>query len=346
MVNLDDAEEIKKIDSKDAVGSTDLLPQQLKQAWDEVDQLRIQKVSDVKNIIFCGMGASIYGALVLKALCGNDLPYPMETISDYHLPKYADKNTLIVLTSYSGTTEEVLSCASEAKDRNCRMLILTHGGPLAEFAKDNDISSYIFDGKLNPCGVPRYGNGYTVVGLLALLQKAGVIDIDNGEILSAIDKISQKKEKIRQKAKNDAELFREKVPVIFAAEHLSGNAQILRNQFNETSKTFSAFYLIPDLNHHLMEGLAFPKNSNLLFTFLDSHNYSSKIQTRVKLTREVVLKNNQQIHDYKASGANKIEDFLEIMVYGAYLTLFLGLLHGQDPAPNPWVDYFKAELKK
>ena len=346
MINFDDIEEIKKIDSKNAVGSTDLLPEQLKKAWEEVDKLQIQKISGIKNIVFCGMGASIYGALVLKALYGYDLSYPMETISDYHLPKYVANTTLIVLTSYSGTTEEVLSCANEAKEKKCQMLILTQGGPLGEFAKKNNIPSYIFDGKLNPCGVPRYGNGYTVIGLLALLRKAGVIDIDEEKILSAIDKISQRKNDLRLRAKEDAKAYIKKVPVIFAAEHLSGNAQIMRNQFNETSKTFSAFYLIPDLNHHLMEGLAFPKNSNLLFLLLDSNNYSLKIQSRVKLTREVVLKNNQKVYDYKTSGASKIEDFLEIMVYGAYLTLFLGLLHGEDPAPNPWVDYFKDQLKK
>lgn len=346
MIDLNNPDEIKNIDSKDAAGSTDLLSKQLRRAWDEVNSLDIQPITEINNILFCGMGASIYGALVLKALYGKDLPYPIDTISDYHLPKYANQNTLVVLTSYSGTTEEVLSCAKEAKEMGCKILVLTKGGPLADFATENHISSYVFDGKLNPCGVPRYGNGYTVIGLLGLLKKAGIVNINDQEILLAIDKVTQRQNEIKEAAKKDSQLYISKIPVIFAAEHLSGNAQIIRNQFNETSKTFSAFYLIPDLNHHLMEGLAFPKNSNLLFLILDSNNYSPKIQTRTRLTREVVEKNGQQIHEYKTSGLTKTEDFLEVMVYGAYLTLFLGLLHGQDPAPNPWVDYFKEELAK
>ena len=216
---------------------------------------------------------------------------------------------------------------------------------MAEFAVRNFVPAYIFDGKLNPAGVPRLGNGYSIIGLLGLLRNAGIVKLSDEKIYSAIEKTKLKQEELKNKAKLDSQKYLNKIPVIFAAEHLSGNAQILRNQFNETSKTFSAFYLVPDLNHHLMEGLKFPVNSNLVFIFLDSKNYSPKISKRVVLTKDVVLQNKQEIEEFSVAGETKIEDFLQVMVYGAYLTLFLGLLHEQNPATNPWVDYFKEKLK-
>lgn len=347
MQNLTDREAIKKIDPRDTLGSTELLVKQCKAAWQDVQALPIHPYSGtIKQVIFCGMGASIYGALVIKALMGPKLEFPVEFISDYHLPSFVNQDTLVVLTSYSGTTEEVLSCAYEAKAKGAKMLVLTKGGPLAEFAKTEQIPAYIFDGALNPAGVPRLGNGYTIIGLLGLFAKLGLINLEDNIVEKALDTLEEKLSSIAQKAMDDSALFEDTIPVIFAAEHLTGNAQIMRNQFNETSKAFSAFYLVPDLNHHLMEGLQFPKESKLYFILFTSSNYSEKIQKRMVLTAEVVKQNNHQMMELHVTGKNLIEDFLEVLAYGCYLTLYLGLRYDQNPAINPYVDYFKEQLAK
>lgn len=279
MQNVNDLEAIKKIDPRDTYSSTDMLVQQCKTAWFEVNALPIDfNATGIKNIVFCGMGASIYGALVTKALLGLEMPFPSEVITDYHLPAYVDQHTLVVLTSYSGTTEEVLSCADEAKAKNAKMLVLTRGGQLAEFAKENNLPAYIFDGKLNPSSVPRLGNGYSILGLIGLLNKAKIIDIEDKQIEEAITRLEEKLPEIKGQALREFETFQDKIPVIITAEHLAGNGQIVRNQFNETSKTFSCLYLVPDLNHHLMEGLQFPTEHNLHFLILNSPNFTQKIK--------------------------------------------------------------------
>ena len=156
--------------------------------------------------------------------------------------------------------------------------------------------------------------------------------------------MKEKFAEIKQQALQDHEIFVNKIPIIFSAEHLSGNAQIVRNQFNETSKAFSSFFLIPDLNHHLMEGLQFPTDAPLHFIIFDSPNYSEKIKKRVELTIEVVRKNKYPVHVFTTSGQSLYDDFLEVLVYGSFLTLYLGLAYEQNPAINPWVDWFKAQL--
>ncbi len=346
MIDLNNKEEIKKIDPQDTLGSTELLVKQCQAAWDEVNKLDIPRLDGIKNVIFCGMGASIYGALVAKAILGRNIPVPSETVSDYFLPDYVNEETLVVLTSYSGTTEEVLSCAKDAKAKNAKIVVLTKGGPLADFARENNVPSYIFDAKLNPAGVPRLGNGYTILGLIGLLNKTGVINIQDGEISNAILRFGEKFEEIKSHARKDYEIFTNKIPIVIAAEHLSGNAQILRNQFNETSKAFSALYLIPDLNHHLMEGLQFPKDAQLQFIILNSRNYSEKITKRVELTIDVIKQNNHLVHEFNTSGSTLYEDFLETLQYGSFVTLYLALYYNQNPAINPWVDYFKKELSR
>lgn len=345
MQNLNDIEEIKKLDPQGTYESTDLMVKQLKTAWKEVNKIEVpDNYREIKKVVFCGMGASIYGALVLKALLGRNIPFPTETVTDYHLPQYAKEDTLVVLTSYSGNTEEVLSCAEEALVQKCKILVLAKGGRLAKFAEKNKIPAYIFDGKLNPSGVPRLGNGYSVLGLIGLLNKAKIISIEDEQINEALVRLEEKVTELKINAMNDSEKYLDKIPVIFCAEHLSGNAQILRNQFNETSKAFSAYYLIPDLNHHLMEGLQFPKESKLIFLTIESNNYEPKIKKRVELTKEVVKQNGHEIIEFATSGQTVYDDFLEVLIYGSYLTLFLALRYDQNPAVNPWVDYFKEKL--
>ncbi len=203
MIDFNDKEALKKIDPQDTTASTDMLVQQLRASWEEVAKIDVHgDYSGIVNIIFCGMGASIYGALVLKALEGRDMP-PLELISDYHLPNYVSENTLVVLTSYSGTTEEVLSCAEEAVEKKAKILILTKGGPLAEFANSHKITAYVFDGKYNPAGVPRLGNGYTIMGIIGLFNKVKIIDIEEREIEDALTRLAERSEELKNQAEAD-----------------------------------------------------------------------------------------------------------------------------------------------
>lgn len=347
MLDLNNIEAIKKIDPQNTLESTNLLLKQCETAWDEVNKLELpHHIEGIKNIVFCGMGASGYGALVTKALLGRNIPYPTEVVNDYFLPDYVDSNTLVVLTSYSGTTEEVLSCANEAKTKGAKMIVITKGGVLEKFTRENDLPAYIFDGKLNLSGAPRVGCGYTIFGLLGLLNKLNIIDIEEHEITNSFTRIREIFENIKNQAQKDVRIFENKIPIIFTAEHLAGNAQIFRNQFNETSKTFSAYFLIPDLNHHLMEGLRFPKNAPLHFLAIDSPNFSDKVRKRIKLTADIIKQNNYPVHEVLTTGSTIYEDFIETLIYGAFLTLYLGLNYKQNPAINPYVDWFKDQLAK
>lgn len=346
-MDLNNLEQIRKLDPQGAYDSTFMLPQQSKTAWNEVENLDLGTgFENINKIVCCGMGASMYGALVLKSLLGEKMPYPMEIISDYHLPEYVDENTLVILTSASGSTEEVLSCAVDGKQKRAKMICLTRGGKLKEWADENGVTGYYYDGKLNPSSVPRLGGGYSIIGLLGMLVKIGVVELDVASLEKSLNRLIEVSDSLKEKALKDSMSFSEKLPIVIGAEHLTANALIIRNQFNETSKTFSAYYVVPDLNHHLMEGLAFPMDSKLIFLMLSSSNFSKKNGKRMELTRQVIEKNGHEVFEYKATGANIYDDFVEVLAYGSYLTLYLSLIYQQNPAINPWVDWFKEELSK
>ena len=66
----------------------------------------------------------------------------------------------------------------------------------------------------------------------------------------------------------------------------------------------------------------------------------------MQLTADVIRQNHQIVQEYTPTSHTIYGDFLETLTYGGYLTLYLGLLYDQNPAINPWVDYFKEQLKK
>ena len=137
-----------------------------------------------------------------------------------------------------------------------------------------------------------------------------------------------------------------RIPVIFSGEFLIGASHVFRNQLNETSKNFSTYSPLPELNHHLLEGLKNPKDKNLTVLFLESDLYSEKLKKRIELTKTVVEKNQIPYLSYKAGSPDKLGQTMEVLSLGGYLTFYLSMLYNQDPSLIPWVDYFKEQLKK
>lgn len=311
---------------------------QCKQIWEDAKKITFpSEYQNVKNILVCGMGGSAYGGYIISALFKDTLKIPLVSNNDYTLPAFADENTLVLLSSYSGTTEEILSCAEEARKLNCKLTGITGGG---------NFPGLIFDPKFNPSGQPRLGTGYMVLGTIALLNKLGVISVSDEEAAKAISELEADIENIKTRAKEMSEKIKGFVPVIFSAEFLEGNIHIMRNQFNETSKSFSAFSSLPELNHHLLEGLKNPEDKKLFVLFISSGLFSDKLQKRVELTKDVVGKNNVSFVEYKPAGTTRLSQMLNVLAFGGYLTLYLAFSYGLDPSLIPWVDYFKEQLAK
>lgn len=342
-------EDIRQLDPKDVYGSTKMFAAQCQQMLDEwydnPDLLVPEDYKNIKNIVICGMGGSAYGAHVTQSLYSNVIRVPVIPLSDYHMPAFVDAGTLVILTSYSGTTEEVLSCMEEATSRGAKLAGLTTGGVIKE-ALSGKYPIIVFDPKNNPSTQPRLGTGYIVVGTLLLLHRLGIINITREELQSAIDEVKSSENTLESQAGEMATSLEGHIPLVFAAEHLVGNAHIIRNQFNETSKSFAAFQDIPELNHHLMEGLKNPQDKKMKAIFLVSENYSEKHAKRIRLTIDVVEQNNIPTLAFDVTKSSKIAEVLAALSFGGFLTLHLAFIYKLDPSLIPWVEYFKQELAR
>ncbi|MBI2337774.1 bifunctional phosphoglucose/phosphomannose isomerase [Candidatus Daviesbacteria bacterium] len=338
---------MNNLDPKNVLGSTEMFPDQCEYIWDLSKSFQFPaEFKSAKAITICGMGGSRYGAYVARSLCWDQLKVPLLEYGDYHLPAYIDDKSLFILSSYSGGTEEPLSSAEEAIKRGTNIVGLTGGGQVLQMSKQYNFPALVFDQKYNPSNQPRLGTGFMVLGTLAILTRLGYLQISDEEVKNAVEELRNNQEEIKNRAKELAGKLQGYIPIVFAAQHLVGNAHIIRNQLNETSKSFSAFEDIPELNHHLMEGLKNPMDKKLITLFLTSEYYSEKHQKRIALTGDVIKQNGVDFLEYRPSGATKLSEVLNILSFGGFLTLYLAFLYGQDPSLIPWVDYFKEQLAK
>jgi len=353
---LDDRKKAEKLDSKNMLGSLELLGAQIEQIWKSSDRFSLSAdFKNVENIVVLGMGGSALGPHMVKSAYFDRLKFPMEIVNGYHLPSYVSERTLVIVSSYSGTTEEALISGEEAKKIGAKIVVITSGGKLWEWAKKEGISSLVFSVENNPCGSPRMGLGYSIAGQLIILKKAGLLQITDEEIRELVGVIAKYNQQFgldnsapNNSAKQIAVEIGDRSVWYAGAEHLAGNMHVAANQMNENAKRFAGYFLIPELNHHLMEGMIKPNANpkNLLFILIESGLYDERVQKRFEITKSVLDKNKIKHVTYSCQEGNKLSQLGEMLVLSSYISYYSALLNDIDPTAIPFVDFFKEQLKK
>ncbi len=352
---LDSREKIKAADKSFLLGSVEVLPDQIQDAWDQVKPLTFpDSYSSVKNIVVSGMGGSNLGSLIIKRLFKDELQLPLEVYPHYQLPGYISSESLVILSSYSGNTEETISAATQAKEVGAKIIVISAGGKLVELAKENDWPLYLINPTFNPSEQPRMAIGYAVFGQLAIFAKLGLINISDDEVLNLVDKLkvlvkNLSPENEHSPAKLLAFSAFDKHTIFVAAEHLIGAAHVINNQFNENAKVLTSEWHLPEFNHHYLEALSFPKlaKDTTIFFLFNSPLYHERVQKRVLITKELIESKGFEVQLIQATAPSKLEQVFEIIQLGEFVACYLPILYGiTDPGPVPNVEEFKSKMAK
>ncbi len=347
---------IKQLDSQNMLGSLQLLSKQVEQIWNTAQDLKIPaNYKNIQNVVVLGMGGSAIGADLIRNLFADELKVPVEIVNGYNIPKFLNNKTLVIASSYSGGTEEVVEAVKKAKSQKAKIVVISAGGKLKAFAKRNNLPALIFTTENNPCGSPRMGLGYSIVGQLILFSKVGLLKLSTKQVKEIIKTLAyydtlfgvltpEKENPAKQLARKTID----KSILYVASEHLLGNAHISANQMNENAKRMSAYFAIPELNHHLMEGMMNPANNKdgLLFIMLKSDLYHKRVGKRYDVTKKVLNKNGIQNEIYQMKEKDALLQACEALVLGSYISYYSALLKNIDPTDIPYVDFFKKEMTK
>ena len=321
------------------------LNNQLKQFLSGFGSVPEVEARQYRNVVIVGMGGSRLPAEILINTFADRLLMPITLVSDYSIASaLLTKETLVIAISYSGGTEEVLSAARQASLSSGDLYTISSGGDLAKVKAKANI---IFSTDDNPSRQPRYGVGYMFGGLLGLFQSLKIIDLSLKEMKDSLVEAEKEAKLLKKQFTKIIEVAKNKVPVFIAAEHLAGLLPMMQNQIHETAKNFACQFSLPNLNHHLLEGLANPKSMMNKFYFIvfDSSLYFQRNSLRAKLTAQIIKKQslNQQI--IKINGSNKLTQTLSLLSVCGETSLGLSKYNKVDPAIVPWVDYFKKKME-
>src|SRR5713101_6783392 len=185
---IESVDRLRAADPGDMLGRIKELAQQIRDAWATLGKAALPPAyGDVRNITVAGMGGSAIGGDLAAALLADELKVPMAVHRDYGLPAYVGRDSLVIVSSYSGNTEETLSSFEEARKRGAKVLALTTGGKIAELARASNYPVIAFSYKARP----RATLGYSLGLVLGALSRLGFVRDLGDDIEAALGDLAR-----------------------------------------------------------------------------------------------------------------------------------------------------------
>ncbi len=299
------------------------------------------QLKEKEKVVVCGMGGSHLAADILKDL-RPDLRLSIH--NSYGLPGWKEdelKKSLIILTSYSGNTEEVLDAYALARNLNLAMAVITIGGRLLELAKRDKIS-YV---QMPDTGIqPRSALGFSFLSLLKLLGLNDflVLAEDLSKFLNP--------EKHVDFAREIIEKIGNKVPVIYAADRNFSLAYNWKIKLNETGKIPAFYNLLPELNHNEMNGFDVHDSirdltDNFIFLMIRDETDHDRIKKRFTVLEKLYQKRGLPVLEINLEGKSRLEKFFSNLLLADWVAYFTAKKFGLEPEAVVMVEEFKKIIK-
>jgi glucose/mannose-6-phosphate isomerase len=298
-----------------------------------------------EEVCVVGMGGSAIGADVLLDYCAEVSEIPVAVVRGLSLPRWVDKDTLVLMVSYSGNTWEVLELFDEAMRRECSVFGVTSGGMLLDRCEMQGVPNLKVPSGLQP----RAAIGYLMGAAAVVLDEADVAPVrrDLGKSVPAVADLMQNLSPgvptDVNVAKKTAIRLRSKVPVIYAPSPIRSVARRWMTQINENSKMLAFSGEYPEMNHNQIVGwIEGEKCRELQPVFLRANVPSRKVNEKEDVTIQLIRESKLEPVLVELSGRSILETALMGIALGDMISFYLAVLRGVDPSPVASI----AELKK
>ncbi len=340
---LDDLKYIHNKDADDALGIASKQWQMLETLY-ELPELDFE----VENIVFAGMGGSALWALLSKTWPGYKVPF--EIWRKYDAPEYISNKTLMVISSYSGNTEETLSALEAGKTAGAHIVIAAGGGKLIEIAEAEGYPYTL----LPKSSQPRFAALNGLKSLVTILEKAGLVNVENAEktlhetaeflkneISNWLPEVPTNKNPAKQLALEIAGTS----PVIYAGPKMFPAAYKWKISFNENAKNVAWCNEIPEFSHNEFLGwTSHPVDKPYSVIDLRSSLEHPRVQKRFVVTERLLSGQRPAPHIVDAKGDTELEQMLYFVAFGDFVSLYTALLNGLNPTPVDLIEKMKKAL--
>ena len=340
-----DRQAVAAVDSTNQVDEILGLPDHLRDALWRVDSAAIAPREAPGGLVVAGMGGSAVGGRLAAGALGSRLRRPLVVSDGYALPGWVGPDTLILCSSYSGSTEETLAAYDDAAERGAPRIAVTTGGALAERARRDGVPVIPVPGGFQP----RAAVGYSLVAVLEAAALCGAAPSLRDEVEAAAASAESLAAEWGPDGSEDGEakaLARRldgTIPVIAGAELAAAAAYRWKCQINENAGLPAFASVLPELDHNEVVGWP-AADGRLSAVFLEDPGAHPRNRLRSELTAEQAAAGTSVVERVTARGETPTERLVSLVLLGDLVSLYLAVLRGEDPASIPPIDALKAAL--
>ncbi len=309
-----------------------------------------QPGQQISHILVVGMGGSAIGGNILQKLFTASGTVPCNVIRDYRIPAWANQNTLVVVSSFSGNTEETVSAYESAISKGCSLVVCSSGGKVLQMAqKEKHPFVQIPGGR-----PPRTALGYLLFPVLVQFVKWGMIKsslIDYTELFTLLDEMAEENDPRNPDesvAMETAKACMQHIPIFYTSSEMTVIGMRWKGQICENSKILAYNNVFPEMNHNEIAGwqraAAMELNDKLSVFFLRDRDDHPRVQKRMNIVRELISQSRTPVHQIDSHGETLLTRMFSLIYLADFVSFNLAMLCGEDPTPIKNIDYLKSSL--
>jgi glucose/mannose-6-phosphate isomerase len=298
-------------------------------------------------VVMAGMGGSAVGGDVVAACAAESVDVPILVHRGYGLPAAAGRDALVVASSYSGETVEVLSAVEVALARRVPVVAITSGGALGALAARMGLPRVTLPDGL----MPRMALGYLVFPALAVLDGCGVPVATEGEVDEALEVITAQAADLapaivtdKNEAKRLALGIGGRLPAVYGGPLTGPAAYRWKTDLEENAKMLAVAGTVPEMNHNEIEIWRGPGARGLHAVLLREDGEPAEIARRFTLLRELLDPAAGGVSEAWARGRGRVARRLAHGHRGPGVSYNHAMLHETDPWPVPMLTEVKRRL--
>lgn len=348
MIDLDDAAAIMAADPAGMLGAVARLGEDAEVSYAVGRATKVALPDPVSSVVVCGMGGSAVAGDVLRAIGRDRLAVPVEVHRGHGLPAYAGPNTVVVASSYSGSTSETLSAFEEAVTRGCSIVVVTSGGTLGERSSELGLPVVPVPGG----GQPRAALGHLAFAICGALVAGGLMPVMDDDVAETAEGLRELAVTLAPElaegsnpAKELAGWIGERVPVIWGADGIGAVAAMRwKTQLNENGKVPAWHATMSELDHNEVVGWVEPYGSLHAIVALRLGEDHPEIAARFALTARIAEDAGAAVREVGVEGRSPLARLMRSIMFGDMVSCYVGIRRGYDPTPVDVITRLKAAL--
>ena len=298
---------------------------------------------EIDHIVFAGMGGSgTIGDVFASILSKTNIH--VSVVKGYQLPKTVDKNTMIVVTSISGNTDETMHILKQLKNEENKTIAFSSGGLMEEFCIKNNINFR----KLNQFLSPRASFTTFLYGILKVLDP--IIPINDIDVKKSLDNLEKLSLDISSKNLTEsnrsfklAEWIKE-IPIIYYPSGFQSAAIRFKNSLQENSKIHVITEDVIEACHNGI--VSWERATNVQPILIQGHDDHEKTKERWAILKEYFQSKGISFWEVKSVEGGILTKIMNLIYELDYCSIYLAVLNKIDPNSVSSIEFVKKRLNQ